>query len=88
MFILMRLKLKTGKNLQSEAIITDAKCTRTCFYLSFILLVSSGLYEIFGISWFDIAGSLGIAWFAFSEGREAFEKAESNNISCSYEEKH
>lgn len=82
MYILMSWKMKIGKQLSSDAIIADANCTKTCFYLSFILLASSGLYELFGIVWFDIAGSLGIAWFAFSEGREAFEKAKSAELSC------
>lgn len=82
MYILMSWKLKTGKQLNSAAIIADANCTKTCFYLSFILLASSGLYELFGIGWLDIAGSLGIAWFAFSEGKEAFEKAGSEALNC------
>jgi divalent metal cation (Fe/Co/Zn/Cd) transporter len=75
MYFLMTWKLRIGKKLDSDAIIADAHCTRTCFYLSFILLASSGLYALFGIAWFDAAGSLGIAWFAFSEGKESFEKA-------------
>lgn len=82
MYILMSWKMKIGKQLNSDAIIADANCTKTCFYLSFILLVSSGLYELFGIGWLDVAGSLGIAWFAFSEGKEAFEKAKSTELSC------
>lgn len=82
MYVLMTWKMRTGKKLQSDAIIADANCTKTCFYLSFILLASSGLYELFGIVWFDIAGSLGIALFAFKEGKEAFEKAKSNCLSC------
>lgn len=82
MYILMSWKMKIGKQLNSDAIIADANCTKTCFYLSFILLASSGLYELFEIVWFDIAGSLGIAWFAFSEGKEAFEKAKSEKLSC------
>jgi divalent metal cation (Fe/Co/Zn/Cd) transporter len=82
MYVLMTWKMRTGKKLQSDAIIADANCTKTCFYLSFILLASSGLYELFGIAWFDIAGSLGIAWFAYSEGKEAFEKAKNNCLSC------
>jgi divalent metal cation (Fe/Co/Zn/Cd) transporter len=82
MYILMTWKMKVGRQLHSDAIIADAKCTKTCFYLSFILLASSGLYELFGIEWFDVAGSLGIAWFAFSEGREAFGKAKSCELSC------
>ncbi len=83
MFILMKWKFRIGKKLNSDAIIADANCTKTCFYLSFILLVSSVLYELFGIAWFDVAGSLGIAWFAFSEGKESFEKANREGTDCS-----
>ena len=82
MFLLMNAKLKVGKALNSDAIIADANCTKTCFYLSFILLGSSVLYELFSIQYFDILGSLGIAYFAFKEGKEAFEKVKSGNISC------
>ena len=82
MYWLMTTKLKVGKALNSDAIIADANCTKTCFYLSFILLISSGLYELFSVAYFDIIGSLGIAYFAFKEGREAFEKVKSGNLLC------
>jgi len=82
MFFLMRYKLFIGKKLNSEAIIADANCTKSCLYLSVILLLSSGLYEIFKIGYIDIIGSIGIAWFTFSEGKEAFEKVRKNKISC------
>ena len=82
MYWLMTSKLKVGKALNSDAIIADANCTKTCFYLSFILLASSGLYELFSVAYFDIIGSLGIAYFAFKEGREAFEKVKSGNLLC------
>lgn len=85
MYLLMTSKLKVGKALNSDAIIADANCTKTCFYLSFILLVSSGLYELFNIAYFDILGSLGIAYFALKEGKEAFEKARSGNLLCNCE---
>jgi len=49
MWFLMRAKLRVGKQLGSNAIVADANCTRTCFYLSFVLLASSLLYELFGI---------------------------------------
>ena len=84
MFILMKAKMNIGKKLNSDAIIADARCTKTCFYLSFILLFSSVLYEIAGIMWFDTLGSIGIAWFAFKEGKEAFEKSNSASLSCHY----
>ncbi len=83
MYFLMRSKLKVGKKLNSEAIVADANCTKTCFYLSFILLVSSLSYEILKISYLDIAGSIGIAVFAFREGKESFEKSRSEKLSCS-----
>jgi Cation efflux family len=86
MYWLMTTKLNVGKSLKSDAIIADANCTKTCFYLSFILLASSGLYELFNIAYFDIIGSLGIAYFAFSEGREAFEKVRSGNLACNCED--
>jgi divalent metal cation (Fe/Co/Zn/Cd) transporter len=82
MYYLMNAKIKVGKELNSGAILADAECTRTCFYLSFILLLSSGLYEIFRIGYFDILGSLGIAYYAFKEGRESFEKSRSEDLSC------
>ena len=82
MWFLMTYKKKIGEKLISDAIVADANCTKTCFYLSIVLLASSGLYEIFRIGYIDIAGSLAIAWFAFSEGKEAFEKAKSKSLSC------
>jgi divalent metal cation (Fe/Co/Zn/Cd) transporter len=82
MYFLMMSKLRAGKKLNSDAIIADAHCTRTCLYLSFILLASSLLYEIFKIPYIDLAGSLGIAWFAFTEGRESLEKSRSESLSC------
>jgi divalent metal cation (Fe/Co/Zn/Cd) transporter len=82
MYFLMYYKLKAGKQLKSDAIISDANCTRTCLYLSIILLVSSLLFEWLHIGYIDMAGSLGIAWFAFSEGREAFEKSRRNEPGC------
>lgn len=82
MWVLYRYKVKYGTLLGSEAILADANCTKTCFYLSFILLGSSLLFEIFKIGYVDSAGGLGIAWYAFREGREAFEKSRSADLSC------
>lgn len=86
MWALYAGKMKVGRRLDSAPIIADARCTKTCFYLSFILLASSGLYELFSIGFIDIAGALGIAWFAFREGREALEKSRSASLSCSCHE--
>ena len=83
MYALLHYKLKVGRALNSDAIIADANCTKTCFYLSFILLASSLSYEVFKIGYLDIAGSLGIAYFAFKEGKESIEKSNSAKLSCS-----
>lgn len=82
MYFLYRTKLNVGNKLKSEPIISDAHCTKTCFYLSFILLISSVAWEFFKIPYIDAAGSLGIAWYAFKEGREAFEKANTITLSA------
>lgn len=82
MYGLYRYKISVGEALNSAPIISDAKCTKTCFYLSFILLGSSLLYELFNIPFIDALGSLGIAWYAFKEGREAFEHARNKTMAC------
>ena len=75
MVFLYRAKLKVGRELDSDPIIADANCTKTCIYMSVVLLASSLIYMLTDFAYVDIIGALGIAWFAFSEGREAFEKA-------------
>jgi len=75
MVFLYRAKLKVGRQLDSDPIIADANCTKTCIYMSVVLLVSSLIYMLTGFAYIDTLGALGIAWFSFSEGREAFEKA-------------
>lgn len=75
MVFLYFAKLKVGRRLNSDPIIADANCTKTCIYMSVILLGSSLVYMITGFAFVDIIGAIGIAWFAFGEGRESFEKA-------------
>lgn len=82
MYFLMSYKLKVGRAMNSDAIIADAMCTKTCLYLSIILLSSSVLYELFGIAYFDVLGSLGIAYFAYKEGKEALELSRSGELKC------
>ena len=76
MWSLIHFKVKAGKELDSEAILEDANCTKTCLYLSFILLMASAGYELTGIGGIDSIGAILIAVFSFREGRESFEKAE------------
>jgi divalent metal cation (Fe/Co/Zn/Cd) transporter len=82
MLALMMGKIKTGQQLHSPAILADAECTRVCIYMSVILLISSGIFQLTGIAYIDSIGTLGLSWFAFKEGKECFEKANNNNDSC------
>lgn len=82
MWALIHYKMKVGQALESDAIIADANCTKTCLYLSFILLAASLGYELTGFGGIDAAGAIAIAIFAFREGREAFEKADGKNCTC------
>ena len=78
MWFLVVGKRKVGNKLNSEPILADANCTMVCVYMSVILLISSGIYELTGIGYIDSIGTLGLAYFAFKEGKECFEKANSD----------
>jgi hypothetical protein len=75
MWLLVHYKVKVGSRLNSQAMLSDAACTRICIYLSVVLLLGSIGYELTGIGWFDSAGAMIIGVLSFREGREAFAKA-------------
>lgn len=82
MWFLMRLKMKVGTALASPAILADAACTRTCLYLSALLLAASVGYELTGSGSLDSIGTLAMAWFSAAEGRESFAKARGELCRC------
>lgn len=82
MWLLIHYKTKVGRQFNSQALLADAACTRTCIYLSVVLLFSSIGYELTGLGLIDSVGAAGIAVLAFREGRESFEKAR-GNFACS-----
>ena len=82
MLVLMYSKLSVGKALNSDPIVADAHCTKVCVYMSVVLLLASLLYEVTKVAYFDILGSMGLAYFSFTEGREAIEKSK-NRDACS-----
>ena len=82
MWFLVLWKRNVGNQLNSAPILADANCTMVCVYMSIILLISSGIYELFGIPYIDSIGTLGLSYFAFKEGRECFEKAKSDKNCC------
>lgn len=82
MWLLVAGKRKVGIKLNSAPILADANCTMVCVYMSIILLISSGIYELTSIPYIDSMGTLGLSYFAYKEGKECFEKANSNEY-CS-----
>jgi len=88
MWVLMIRKRKVGRQLNSAAILADVACTKVCMYMSLVLLVSSGVYELTRFAFVDTLGTLGLAYLSFKEGRECFEKAKGNShCSCEDEQK-
>jgi divalent metal cation (Fe/Co/Zn/Cd) transporter len=82
MWWLMNAKNSIGRKLQSEPIIADANCTKICVYMSLVLLVSSLIYELTGFVYADTIGAAGLIYFSFTEGKEAFEKANGKECGC------
>lgn len=82
MWLLVHYKIKVGTALNSNAIISDAKCSRACLHFSLVLLTASILYELTGIGYLDSLGALGIAVLAVREGREAIMLAQGKSC-CS-----
>ncbi|MFI5294332.1 MAG: cation diffusion facilitator family transporter [Thermodesulfovibrionales bacterium] len=85
MWVLIHYKLKIGRRFNSRALLADAACSKTCLYLSIVLLIASVGYEVTGIGLVDSLGAVGIALFSFKEGREAFDKAKGKSCSCGTE---
>ncbi|MBF0516127.1 MAG: cation transporter [Nitrospirae bacterium] len=84
MWLLVYFKVKVGTKLNSQAILSDAACSRTCIWLSVVLLLGSLGYALTGIGWFDSAGALIIAALSYKEGREAFGKARGKSCCCAH----
>jgi divalent metal cation (Fe/Co/Zn/Cd) transporter len=85
MWLLIYYKVKVGRRYNSQALLADAACTKTCLYLSVVLLIASVGYEVTGIGLVDSLGAVGIAIFSFKEGREAFDKAKGKSCGCGTE---
>ena len=82
MWYLIKRKKYVGKELNSNAIIADAKCNIVCMQLSVVLLLSSLFNHYLSIGYFDSIGALVIAFYSFKEGREAFSKSKNESSCC------
>jgi len=82
MWALVAGKRKVGRELESSPILADANCTLVCIYMSLVLLVSSLVYELTGFGFVDSLGAIGLIYFSYNEGKEAFEKAAGMDDCC------
>ncbi len=82
MWLLIRAKQSVGNQLNSAPILADANCTLVCMYMSMILLASSAIYALTGFGFVDSLGALGLVYFSYKEGKEAFEKAKGIECGC------
>ncbi|MBT3336332.1 MAG: cation transporter [Anaerolineae bacterium] len=82
MWLLIRAKRNVGNQLNSAPILADANCTLVCMYMSLILLASSAIYALTGFGFVDSLGALGLVYFSYKEGKEAFEKAKGIECGC------
>ncbi len=85
MWALVAAKRKVGRALNSAPILADANCTMTCIYMSIVLLAASVIYQLTGFGFVDSLGALGLIYFSYNEGKEAFEKAAGLECSCTDE---
>jgi len=86
MWALVSGKRKVGRALDSQPILSDANCTMVCIYMSVVLLASSLIYELTGFGFVDSIGALGLIYFSYNEGKEAFEKAAGMEDCCEDED--
>lgn len=68
-------KMKTGKQIKSQALIADAKETFACALMSIALLLGLSLNYALGLWQADAVAGLVIVIFLIREGRESWEEA-------------
>ena len=88
MWALVASKRKVGHELDSSPILADANCTLVCIYMSLVLLASSLVYELTDFGIVDSLGAIGLIYFSYNEGKEAFEKAAGMECDCEDDEDH
>lgn len=69
-------KIKVGQQINSRALVADAKETIACAFLSAALLLGLGLNYLFGLWQADPIVGIIIVFFLFREGRESWEEAQ------------
>ena len=77
MWILSRRKLRVAAALGSRALRADAVESIACGWMSSVVIAGLLAQMLFGAWWIDAVTSLAIVWLLVREGREAWEREES-----------
>jgi divalent metal cation (Fe/Co/Zn/Cd) transporter len=81
---LYRAKLQAARAIDSRALLLDAFCTKSCMWLSGLLLLGAAVFKLTGWRYFDPIVTVAMAWLIWREGREAWDEDEH----CDCEEPH
>jgi cation diffusion facilitator family transporter len=73
------MKQRTGREMDSRALVADAAETWVCSYLSLALLAGVGLYALFGWWWADPVGALAMVPVILWQGWETLGEAREDN---------
>ncbi|MBD0293070.1 MAG: cation transporter [Jiangellaceae bacterium] len=73
--VLAFAKQRTGQEMNSRALVADAKETWVCSYLSLALLVGVGAFAVFGWWWADAVGALAMLPVILWQGWETLAEA-------------
>lgn len=73
--VLSFLKHQTGQQIESSALMADAKETLACSFLSVALLLGLGFNYVFGWWFADAVAGIAIVFFLFWEGGESWKEA-------------
>jgi divalent metal cation (Fe/Co/Zn/Cd) transporter len=72
MYLLAQRKLRVASVLGSRALRADAVESVTCGWLAFVVVGALAVQLLINAWWVDPLASLGVVWFVFREGREAW----------------
>ncbi len=67
-------KKEVGYTNHIRSLVADSKQTLVCIWMSIVLLISIGAYNLLGIWWTDAVGGIIIAGFLFKEGYSTYKE--------------
>jgi divalent metal cation (Fe/Co/Zn/Cd) transporter len=86
MFYLYRSKVEAGTALNSPTLLADAECSRSCMWLSWVLLAGSLIYWAFPmLGWVDSVAAIVLSFFIAREGLETLRQSKNPADACCHD---